>query len=461
MNYKIWSYGLFFALLFLPFSALANITINEIAWMGTQASYADEWIELKNNSSEPIDILGWTLYAQDGQPSITISETCNNTLIQGGGYFLLERHNDNTVPGITADCIYTGALSNSGENLILKNSSGVIIDSVDASAGWPAGDNKTKETMQRTNGGWITAKATPKSQNAAEKNPPADEEPADEPESQILPAPITEEQIKADAGENKITFIGQKTIFHGKAYGLKNEPLENARFLWNFGDATVKEGNPVSHIYRYKGEYVAVLNVSSGIYTSSDQIKVKVIDPGLQITEAKSGEAGFIKLYNPSEYELDISGFVLKHNNQSFYFPENSKILPKNYLIISNETSGIIFSSPAEITLHYPNGSLIQEFQYSDPKIINQKSIVQTKSAKKQNRTSPNQNIRSSSSPAQSLAAAAVSLSQNNRQEAGRHPLAFWLIIIFTLSAASGFITFVFLKKENRQRRQMRQNNSL
>ena len=38
-----------------------SIVINEVAWAGTAASSADEWIELKNNTSTDIDMSGWTL----------------------------------------------------------------------------------------------------------------------------------------------------------------------------------------------------------------------------------------------------------------------------------------------------------------------------------------------------------------------------------------------------------------
>ena len=38
-----------------------GLVINEIAWAGTAASSADEWIELFNPTDQPIDLSGWTL----------------------------------------------------------------------------------------------------------------------------------------------------------------------------------------------------------------------------------------------------------------------------------------------------------------------------------------------------------------------------------------------------------------
>src|SRR3989344_8218114 len=135
----------------------------------------DEWIELKNISGSDIRLDGWTLRAEDGTPDIRLSGT-----VRGGGYFLLERTDDSTMPSVPADQIYAGALSNSGEQLELKDSGGVLIHSVLAKSGWPAGDNTTKNTMQWSDnpsagpdgtvgaGGWIIAFPAPH----APKRPP-------------------------------------------------------------------------------------------------------------------------------------------------------------------------------------------------------------------------------------------------------------------------------------------------
>ena len=130
------------------FLAKAGVYINEVAWMGTTNSANDEWIEIYNDGSESIDLNGWTLSAVDGAPNINFSSTTNK-IIPAGGFYLLERTDDSAVLGITADLIYTGALSNDGENLVLKNKDGSEIDRINGSNGWPAGDNISKQTMQK------------------------------------------------------------------------------------------------------------------------------------------------------------------------------------------------------------------------------------------------------------------------------------------------------------------------
>ncbi|MGQ9457478.1 MAG: phospholipase D-like domain-containing protein [Anaerolineae bacterium] len=117
------------------------VILEEIAWMGTTASPFHEWMELRNTTDAPIPLDGWTLVADDGSPSIALSG-----VLPPQGHFLLERGSDDTVPGVTADLIYTGALENEGEALTLSSPGGNPVDRVDA---WHAGRNATKQTMQR------------------------------------------------------------------------------------------------------------------------------------------------------------------------------------------------------------------------------------------------------------------------------------------------------------------------
>jgi hypothetical protein len=162
-------YGLLFSLtlLLLPLycRSAGEQVINEIAWMGTTASASDEWIELKNTGDQPVDLSGWTLSSADAKLHVSLDRS-----IPARGFYLLERTDDTSVAGISADLIYTGALSNAGEGLALNDRSGAAVDTADFSSGWPAGDSTSKKTMERTEGGWITSKdpgGTPKAENDA------------------------------------------------------------------------------------------------------------------------------------------------------------------------------------------------------------------------------------------------------------------------------------------------------
>lgn len=129
-------------------TTLRRIVINEVAWAGTGSSTlsSDEWIELYNPGSTAINLAGWTL--KDSSTTINLSGT-----IPAGGYFLLERDDNNTVSDIAADLIYTTMeLNNSGEILTLYDPSGKSIDTANGNGGsWPAGSASTFGTMERAN----------------------------------------------------------------------------------------------------------------------------------------------------------------------------------------------------------------------------------------------------------------------------------------------------------------------
>ena len=59
----------------------------------------DEWLELFNPSGAKIDITGWWLVADDGSPNIILSGS-----ISAGGYYLLERTDNETLIDIPARC---------------------------------------------------------------------------------------------------------------------------------------------------------------------------------------------------------------------------------------------------------------------------------------------------------------------------------------------------------------------
>ena len=134
-----------------------SVIINEVAWAGTAASTSDEWIELWNPGSSPINLSGWVLRGVDTTPTIALTGT-----IPAGGFFLLERTDDTTVSDIGADQIYTGDLGNFGEILHLLDPSNRLVDTANSNGGpWP-GNSSTLGSLERrgqiqdSDTAWIT-----------------------------------------------------------------------------------------------------------------------------------------------------------------------------------------------------------------------------------------------------------------------------------------------------------------
>jgi len=214
-----------------------NIIINEVAWMGGIDSSNDEWIELKNISDEEVSLYGWELLSSNNQIKIVFEE---GDVILPGGFYLLERTDDNSLPDINADKIYVGSLSNAEESLRLFNSDCVLIDEVLASPDWPAGDNLEKKTMERGDDlSWHTyfldeGLGTPKRENSFKK----EEE------------KIEEEEVKVDLVISEIQFNGLDNLEYIEIFnqGEKEVNLcrdeENCYYISYFPSTFDEEGKP-------------------------------------------------------------------------------------------------------------------------------------------------------------------------------------------------------------------------
>lgn len=127
------------------------VEINEIAWAGTAARYAnDEWLELYNNTSDDIDLRYWKILVSGHEINWTTSSV-KDPIIKAHGYFLLERNSDEMIPDISANIVYTSdyGFNDAGEKMELFNDIGEKVDEVDCSSTWFAGDNINYRSMEK------------------------------------------------------------------------------------------------------------------------------------------------------------------------------------------------------------------------------------------------------------------------------------------------------------------------
>jgi hypothetical protein len=178
-----------------------RVIISEIAWAGTAADARDEWIELRNLGTSPVDLSGWVLrwrstlpstpedqiwkvielsgilpaadeaacgLTQDANASVQVEKLGATSWLvssrvdsSSSGYYVLERRTNDTIEDVQASLLYdTGrtlslGLSNLGEIVMLMDENGEVVDTANASNlgrnGWVAGSDSTKGSMERIN----------------------------------------------------------------------------------------------------------------------------------------------------------------------------------------------------------------------------------------------------------------------------------------------------------------------
>lgn len=437
----------------MPASAFASVSISEIAWMGTTTSPNDEWIELASDSSE--SLTGWTLSATDGTPSITLSGS-----ISANGYFLLERTDDSTVPNVTADQIFTGALGNEGEMLVLKDASGAIIDTVSGTGGWPAGDATTRETMQWGGSSWITAPGTPGAANAAGEQGNEeeeddtddnndDEQDSDEDENNETSGSAKVSVIKVDPDPIYAAtvlipdFTVRGVAAHFESVVTKDKVLttKQGRYRWSMGDGTsyaFEKNTSLDHIYDYPGTYVVVFQYySNDMKDKPDSIHrktVTVIDN--QISISHIDEQGGVTLKNETSKEIDIGRWSMTQGDDIYYIPKYTYIASKSTLIVPHQASQ--FDPGKPVTLFNPEGKMVNVYpRESVPAPVTRPLLSQ----KRGNVALPVQNNNDEMVPE-------TVLGQSQTAQAARAGITFGtpflLFVILVLVAIAGYSVYVY-----------------
>jgi hypothetical protein len=183
-----------------------KVIFNEISWMGTNEDWRNEWFELKNISGDDISFKGWQILDKEQEIKIIFEE---KDKILAGRLFLLERTNDDSVPGILADKIYSGNLNDENKTLYLFDENCQLQDEVIANPDWPAGDKNERKSMERdVDFGWYTYSGgsnygifgTPKAENSPKFVFSSSGGGLPPPEEIVIPPKIliTEVQIEGD-----------------------------------------------------------------------------------------------------------------------------------------------------------------------------------------------------------------------------------------------------------------------
>lgn len=371
--------------IFIPVSIFAQIEITEIMYNLDGSDAGREWVEIYNTGSSDVNLLGWRIF--EGDKNGRIREFAGGTVLSSGYYAIIAdkpdvfiSENGQNFGAILLDGAFS--LKNTGEELILRNSE--LIDIYGVFYNTSLGGDGDGNSLQKTNTGWVAKTPTPglshdNSQEVelsvsteTEESLSSDTHTAQEKNTSVT-AFTVEPQVFAYAGPQKrIVVAGGRTRFEGRAFGVKKEPLENVRFLWTFGDGGQVEGERVAHRFIYPGEYVVVLNASSGWFSGNYRVIVTAVPADLSIKNATSK---YIEISNNTKYELDLSSWMLRVGDNTFVLPKRTYIMPKRSVKFSRETTGLSAQNISAVSFLYPNGAIAVIGKQNEILTIDEKNV--------------------------------------------------------------------------------------
>jgi hypothetical protein len=307
-----------------PMSASTTnaIIFNEIAWMGSPLSSTAEWMEIKNISPTVIGLSGWELLDLSGK--IKLSFTKSDGILAPGELLLISRGTTAPAAAPPAAKIYSGDLANTGDTLALMDPQCNVSDYLDASDGWPAGNNTTKQTLERDADGigWHTSAqpgGTPAAENSSGLAPAA-------PTTTVSTTPVSTQFPQNIVPIENIP----EDIFAPSDVGVVTS--SSAMTSSTQSTATISAGSASNSTMNATDSADNNALITTTAASSSDHVLIASI----QIAGASSSN-DLVTLYNPTAAAIDMSGWKL-HKKSSTGTDYSLKVFPAGSMIGAGQT---------------------------------------------------------------------------------------------------------------------------
>lgn len=355
-------------------TSIPGIVINEFladnvtAYQDPSDNSYDDWIELYNPTSQPVNLFNWSITDNRNNP---LKWVFPDTTITAGGYLIVWADQDIADPGLHA----AFALSKGGEEIFLYHSTGVRVDSI------IFGPQKTDTSYSRLpngSGPFSFAPPTPMAANM------------DYPPVLIDTIPPVPMMAWATSPLNvHVTF--------SEAVGLSAEVPGNYTGLPAIASVTRSAGLDSVHIVLasplltgvpYTLSISAIADTAGNIMPVSKQFTVGFgsLNHAIVITEIMYNppESGtdtteFIEIYNNGQNAVELGGFTFS-KGVDYTFP-SMQILPGQYKVVAYSaqamsntfgvsalqwTSGALSNSGEEIEIKDALGNVVDYVNFDD-----------------------------------------------------------------------------------------------
>ncbi|MCW9706026.1 lamin tail domain-containing protein [Fodinibius salsisoli] len=345
-----------------------------------------EYIELYNPTQRSFDLQHWTVNDNTGT---TRTITDERYILPPDGYIVLAADRSLSTQYSDISLISMGtqfpSLNNSGDDIVLRDSSGILLDSLQYASSWSvsekASERKSYKLPSIYKANWASPVDSSGSPGMANTVAPDTQPPSvtsfsilDEHSLQIifdeyLSSPSTNGlfSISGDIQIGNTQFQAPDTVLLSLS-----QPLENAE-LYTL---------TISDVQDLFGNAMAQRDTSFTYY------KPTPVDSGqVFINEFRAepypGSTEYIELYNPTSYSFDLQHWTINDNrrnpasitNSSFILPPQSFVLiaPDNTLLTEHPSIKLVAmdqfpslnNSGDDIVLRNINGMLLDSLQYN------------------------------------------------------------------------------------------------
>ncbi|MEI7764999.1 MAG: lamin tail domain-containing protein [bacterium] len=387
MKAKI-TFILVFSFLFFGFSFVhAEVIINEVQIKPVGESF----IELYNSGDASVDLTGWSIKRKTTsgtEYSLVSQSRLLGKIISASSYFLLVNegsYTGSTISDATWATSYSLANDNAitlynGSNIVSKTGWGDInINDCDITCAPNPADG---QSVQKSSTSWIVAIPTPKMVNGNSSVVVPVVTSSGGVGLPIIPTTTTEvkpkvieiPKIKTKIIAKTLAYVGIPIDLEVSTLGYSGELLRYGKYYWNFGDGDSREVNAnqnikFSHTYYYEGDYEITLEYYSNAYgdipDTVNKFVVKVIPATISISKVGDEKDFFIELSNNSDYDIDISKWLIASFSKSFVLPKNTNFGSKSKMILSPKVTNFTVEDKKTLKLFKPTGEIA--FDFSTP----------------------------------------------------------------------------------------------
>ena len=370
-RYKILGFFILFSVsTHIVFGALS---FSEIMYDPEGADTGREWIEIRNDGDQ-VTLSSYKFFESNSNHTIVTFQ--GGAVIASGGYAIVA---DNPAKFLEDFPNYAGilfdssfSLSNAGELLVLKDSAGQTLDSLTYSP--VLGGNDDGTTLSKFESGWGRGDPTPGASNVISlKSASTTIKGGVTP---LLASPSVD--LTLFLPEEKLVVAGADTDFSMSALTSAGTEPSNMTYEWSFGDGGMRSGKTVNYHYTEPGIYLVITEAHNGLVFAKGRMKVRVIEPTVQVTDVKkTNEKVIISIKNSSAYEIDIGKWKIGNGGLRFEIPKNTVALPQMETKMSGLELGMSTSTftLGTTSLYFPGGQILASSTYY---IAQVKSVSET-----------------------------------------------------------------------------------